>query len=171
MRPKRRIADDEPFAHFVTFSVDRRRRLLDHDHAKRILLGVLNEQLDAFDARCQGFVVMPDHVHAIVWLPETGQLSRFMHGWKRMSSFHIREWYRTSAEEYFRGFGEGDRFWTPKYYSFEIYGQRKLEEKLEYMHLNPVRAGLVARAIDWKWSSARWYELRRSVGVPIRWID
>ena len=171
MRPKRRIADDEPFAHFVTFSVDRRRRLLDHDHAKRILLGVLNEQLDAFDARCQGFVVMPDHVHAIVWLPETGQLSRFMHGWKRMSSFHIREWYRTSAAEYFQGFGKGDRFWTPKYYSFEIYSQRKLEEKLEYMHLNPVRAGLVARAIDWKWSSARWYELRRSVGVPIRWID
>jgi putative transposase len=114
---------------------------------------------------------MPDHVHAIVWFPVTGQLSRFMHGWKRMSSFHIGQWYRKVSPKYFESFGEGDRFWTPKYYSFEIYSPRKLEEKLTYMHLNPVRAGLVDRAIAWKWSSARWYDQRRSVGVPIRWGD
>ncbi len=28
---------------------------------------------------------------------------------------------------------------------------------IEYIHLNPIRRGLVARAIDWNWSSARWY--------------
>ena len=59
--------DDQLHAHFVTFSCYRRRRLLDHDRAKRILLGVLNSQLASRDATCVGFVVMPDHVHAIVW--------------------------------------------------------------------------------------------------------
>lgn len=39
------------------------------------------------------------------------------------------------------------------------------------MHLNPVRTGLVERTIDWRWSSARWYDLRRSVGVPLTWIN
>ncbi|RIK73635.1 MAG: hypothetical protein DCC67_17670 [Planctomycetota bacterium] len=170
MLPKRRIADDELYAHFVTFSVYRRRRLLDHDHAKRIVLGVLVEELSARSASCVGFVLMPDHVHAVIWFPEPGQLSSFMHGWKRKSSFHIRNWHRRYAPTYFEQFGEGSRFWQPKYYAFEIYSRSKLEQKLRYMHLNPVRAGLVTRAIDWRWSSARWYELGRSVGVPIRWI-
>jgi putative transposase len=93
-----------------------------------------------------------------------------MHGWKRKSSFHIRNWYRREAARYFEGFGEGNRFWQAKYYSFEIYETKKLEEKLQYMHENPVRLGLVKYATDWKWSSARWYELRRSVGVPIKWM-
>jgi putative transposase len=29
---------------------------------------------------------------------------------------------------------------------------------IDYIHRNPVRRGLVERAIDWQWSSARWYE-------------
>ncbi len=167
---KRRIVDDELFAHFVTFTCYRRRRLLDYEHPKRILLGVLNHQLTSLSAKCVGFVIMPDHVHAIVWFPETGQLTRFMHGWKRMSSFRIRQWYRTEHPEYFKDFEEGDAFWQAKYYSFEIYSTEKLKEKLDYMHLNPVRIGLVQRAIEYKWSSARWYESRQSVGVPIEWI-
>ena len=93
----RQVFDDQLYAHFVTFLVDRRRRLLDLDHPRRILLGVLNEELDTLDARCVGFVVMPDHVHAVVWFPTTGQLSGFMHAWKRKSSFLIRSWYRREA--------------------------------------------------------------------------
>lgn len=171
MQGCRRIIDEQLYAHYVTFSVFRRRRLLDHDHPKRVLLGVLNEELQRHQASCIGFVVMPDHVHAIVWFATPGRLSRFMHGWKRKSSFHIRGWYRRKAPRYFEEFGEGDRFWQPKYYSFEIYGRSKLEEKLRYMHENPVRQGLVQRATDWKWSSARWYEWGRSVGVPIHRVE
>jgi putative transposase len=171
MGDRRLIIDDRLYAHFITFSVVRRRRLLDHDHPKRIVLGVLNEQLEQEQACCVGFVIMPDHVHAVVWFPEAGRLSRFMHGWKRKSSFHIRNWYRQHAASYFQGFGEGDRFWQPKYYSFEIFERSKLEEKVQYMHENPVRAGLVRRATDWKWSSARWYESRRPVGVAVGWME
>ena len=87
-----------------------------------------------------------------------------------MSSFQIRSWYRENRLNYFAQM-ENDPFWQPKYYSFEIYSREKMEEKLNYMHLNPVRAGLVERAIDWKWSSARWYESMRTVGVPIEWVE
>ncbi len=118
MPNRRRIIDDRLYAHFVTFSVYRRRRLLDLDHPKRIVLGVLNEELRGREALCVGFVLMPDHVHGIVWFPRTGSLSGFMHGWKRKSGFHIRSWYRRAEPTCFEGFGEGDRFWQPKYYSF-----------------------------------------------------
>lgn len=170
MSHPRRIIDDALYAHFITFSVVKHRRLLDHDHLKRIVLGVLNGLLEEFSARCVGFVLMPEHVHAIVWFPVIGQLSRFLHEWKRRSSLNIRKWYRETAPEYFREIGEGNRFWQPKYYSFELYETAKIEEKLTYMHLNPVRRGLVERATDWKWSSARWYEDGRTVGVPIAWV-
>ena len=116
--PPIRNTDDALYTHFLTFSVTQRRRLLDHDHPKRILLGVLNSQLEAFSARCVGFVIMPDHLHALIWLPEAGKFSRFVHGWKRISSFHIRGWCREIAPNYFREFGEGDRFWQPSYHSF-----------------------------------------------------
>jgi hypothetical protein len=63
-----------------------------------------------------------------------------------------------------------DPFWQRKYYAFQIYSRQKLEEKLTYNHLNPVRAVLVARAADWRWSSARHYKAGRTVGVPITWV-
>jgi putative transposase len=171
MSDRRRIIDDELFAHFITFSSYRRRRLLDLDEPKRFVLGVLNYVLEKHAARCAGFVIMPNHVHALVWFPTPGQFSPFMHEWKRQSSLRIRSWYREHAPNYMAGFGEGKRFWQPKYHPFEIYTLKKAEEKLTYMHLNPVRAGLAERAVDWPWSSARWYEQGHSVGVPIQWLD
>ena len=171
MPANRRIVDDGLYAHFVTFSVYRRRCLLDHDHPQRIVLVVLNSLLAETSSRCVGFVLMPDHVHAVLWFPRIGQLSRLIHEWKRRASMSLRKWYREDATRYSAPFGEGDRFWQPKYDSFEIFSRQKLEEKLTYKHQNPVRAGFVERAVDWKWSSARWYEGRRTVGVPIEWVD
>jgi len=87
-----------------------------------------------------------------------------------MSSFRIRRWYAEHAPNYFSEFGAGDRFWQTKSYTFHIYRERKLQEKLEYIHLNPVRAGLVAKAEDWRWSSARWY-LRRQKRWRADYLD
>ena len=65
----RSIHDDALHAHFVTFSRYHRRRLLDHDRAKCAALGVPNAKLASREASCGGFVVMPGHIHAIVWCP------------------------------------------------------------------------------------------------------
>ena len=48
----RRIVDDLLYVRFVTFSVFRRRKLLNHDHAKRMLLGWFNEVLNQYQATC-----------------------------------------------------------------------------------------------------------------------
>jgi putative transposase len=57
--------------------------------------------------------------------------------------------------------------WQAKFYDFNVFTERKLQEKLDYMHLNPVRKRLASRVIDWKWSSARWYAEHKPVGVTI----
>jgi putative transposase len=50
-----------------------------------------------------------------------------------------------------------------------------LAREIEYLHMNPVRRGLVERAVDWNWSSAGWFEGRASAllapdTIPAEWI-
>ncbi|ADB18706.1 protein of unknown function DUF1568 [Pirellula staleyi DSM 6068] len=162
---------ESKFIHFVTFGVDSHRRLLDLDQPKRLLLGTLNHQLEALNASCVGFVIMPDHVHALLWVPQVELIDRFLHGWKRMSSYAIRRWYAEHAPHYFSKFGMGKKFWRPRSFVLPVELSDVVRIKLDYIHLNPVRAGLVDRAIDWRWSSARYYIEGRSVGVPVRWVE
>jgi putative transposase len=114
---------------------------------------------------------MPDHVHVLLWFPKIGQLSRFMQQWKGRSSKEIKLFLLRSVREYASKFCKTDPIWQVRFYSFEIYTTAKIEEKLNSMHLNPVRAGLVQKPTEWRWGSARWYLERRTVGIPIQWVD
>ena len=58
--------------------------------------------------------------------------------------------------------------WQPEYYAFNAYSETKVREKLDYMHNNPVKAGLVRKAVDRPDSPARRYFLKKAVGVDIR---
>ncbi|MDA0810441.1 MAG: transposase [Planctomycetota bacterium] len=166
---RRRVYDDGKHIHFVTFSCYRRRKFLEPDHAKRVVIGHLGSKLAGRHGLCLGFVIMPDHVHALVWFPEVRQLSRFMNEWKGQSSSALKELFRKQFPNYLTDIGVSDPIWQARYYGFNIWSRKKAEEKLDYMHMNPVRAGLVNRAVDWRWSSARWYIEHRSVGLPIFW--
>ena len=167
----RRIYDSEGHAQFVTFSCYKRRRLLDHDRCKRIVIGTLGSQLALQNGVCIGIVVLPDHVHALVSFREREQLSYFMKQWKQRSSVAIHKFIESDLPMYAQFVLDEGHVWQAKYYPFNVFSEEKAVEKLDYMHLNPVRAALVERAIDWPWSSARWYELRQSVGLPIGWIS
>jgi len=151
----------------VTFSCYRRRRLLDHNQAKQIVIHFLGEQLRNQAGQCVGFVIMPDHVHAIVHFKKEGLLSVFMNQWKRRSSIQLKRFYRIHLENYYSKLHVKDAMWQPKYYAFNIFSEAKLNEKLAYMHNNPVQAGLVNDAKEWQFGSARHYLLGQSVGAPI----
>jgi putative transposase len=93
-----------------------------------------------------------------------------MKQWKRTSSLRIKQSLRSTLVEYASKVGESP-VWQAKYHAFNLYSRRKIEEKLTYVHQNPVRAGLVPAPCDWRWSSARHYELGKPVGVKVGWID
>ena len=48
---------------------------------------------------------------------------------------------------------EGAHFWQRRFYDFNVWSEKKLKEKLEYMHANPVQRKLVEHPKDWPWSS------------------
>jgi putative transposase len=163
----RKIYDGDGHAYFVTFSCYRRRRLLDDDQAKGVVIHFLAVQLTNQQGSCLGFVVMPDHVHALVWFGGEARLSLFMNQWKRRSSMQLKRLYRDRLPAYAASVELDGPMWQPKYYVFNVHSARKTKEKLDYMHNNPVKAGLVQHPQDWPYSSARWYLMRKSVGVPI----
>jgi len=153
---KRRVYQDEKHVHFLTFSCYRRRQLLNLDGAKKIVIGQLGSRLAKHSGICTGFVIMPDHVHALSWFPKPGELSSFMNHWKDQSSRLIKQYLQQHRPEYLNRLSVSDPVWQLRYYGFNIWTRNKLEEKLDDMHMNSVKAGFVEKAVEWKWSSARW---------------
>jgi putative transposase len=51
---------------------------------------------------------------------------------------------------------------------FQFSGEGVFMQKVNYIHLNPVRAGLVERAIDYRWSSVRIWQGREAEDEPLR---
>ncbi|ACL02651.1 protein of unknown function DUF1568 [Desulfatibacillum aliphaticivorans] len=164
---RRRIHDEKLYGHFISFTCYRRRLLLRDKRARGIVIYYLAEQLKNRNAECMGFVVMLDHVHALVRFDEPGQLSIFMSQWKRRSSLGLKKLYRETFTENELRIDLDKPMWQPRYHSFEIYSKSKAIEKIKYMHRNPVKAGLVKRPEDWLHSSARWYTDKKPVGVSL----
>ena len=73
--------------------------------------------------------------------------------------------------------GEAGELWQPRLFDHALRTVQDYWEKVEYIHLNPVRRGLVARPEDWTWSSAAEYsgaspeEQRRRCGLVITGYD
>lgn len=89
----------------------------------------------------------------------------FINQWKRRSSIQLKNFYRTYLVGYGIKLDLKGAIWQPKYYVFNIHSKTKLNEKLAYMHANPVQAGLVDHAQDWKFGSAHYYMFGKSVMV------
>lgn len=166
---KNKAFSEGSYAHYVTYSCYKRRKLLNPDICKRIVLGNLVSQLKRQEALCVGFVVMPDHVHAILWFPKEHQIELFMEKWKDMSSRAITQIYAEKFRTYSTRVNPGDPIWQVRYYDFNIHSDGKLREKLDYMHNNPVCEGLAKDACDYPWSSAQGWHQQKSVGVPLSW--
>jgi putative transposase len=164
---KRKIIDLPGEFHFVTFSTYQRRQFLAPERTRSIVVEVLQTSLETHRAFCHGFVVMPNHVHAILSLAPDATIASFLLSWKKTSSYRIKRFYAQELTKYHERCPEDCPVWQAKFYDFNLESDKKFIEKLEYMHTNPVAAGLALTLLDWPWSSARFYELGEDVGVKI----
>jgi hypothetical protein len=78
--------------------------------------------------------------------------------------------------ETFRSAASADRerrFWQPSRHPEAIESEKFWQQKLDYIHTNPCRKGLVRRAGDWRYSSAAYYisDGQAECEVPISAID
>jgi len=123
--------------HFLTISCFRHRPILGTPEARDTFLQILHETSNRYKLEILGYVVMPDHVHLLLSEPETKPLSSAIQILKQNFS-------RTRPET---------EVWETRYHDFNVYSEGKRQEKLNYIHLNPVRRGLVTDPHQWPWSS------------------
>ena len=109
------------------------------------------------------WVIMPEHVHLLLMpaLPDH-PINRVLEGLKgRFAKSILGHWRRLEAPILPRITDERGRqhFWQQGGgYDRNIYSSEEAQEKLVYIHNNPVTRGLSDSPDQWRWSSARWYE-------------
>ena len=147
--------------HFISYSCYERRALLGTVRARDIFLKTLEEVRRGCVASVVGYVVMPEHVHLLLSEPRKGTLSKLLQVQKQRVSRALRRQSESgSSEELSADFPRSldglRRFWQRRY-DFNVYSAQKLREKLDYIHANPVKRGLVVHPEDWPWSSWAFY--------------
>jgi REP element-mobilizing transposase RayT len=115
------------------------------------------------------FVIMSNHVHMLLQSRQ-GTLSDIIREFKSFTARKMltaidtetesrRKWmlnlFALSAKQHKRN--EKYQLWTHENHAEIVYGNSFILTKLNYIHENPVRAGIVAKAEDYLYSSARNY--------------
>lgn len=156
-----------PFLHFITVSCYQRKPALGEAHHRNIFVKALSRFRDQYGFSLVGYVVMPEHVHLLISEPQKGNPSVVMQSLKQTVSREILKILRSGrpgshAQRLLvsltppRGTGN-PQFWQRRFYDFNVWSGKKMYEKLEYMHMNPVKRGLVQHPAHWPWSSFRFY--------------
>ena len=91
------------------------------------------------------WVVMPNHVHAIVRPIGGHLLHEILKSWKGFTAREANKMLNRT----------GQTIWHREYYDHVIRDDAEKHRLMHYIHDNPVKAGLCARPEDWRWSSAR----------------
>ena len=102
------------------------------------------------------YCIMPNHWHFVLTPIVDGALSRFMH-W--LTTTHARRWQNAHGVV---GLGA---VYQGRFKAIPIGHDRHFLWVCRYVERNPLRAGLVARAEEWQWSS-----LRRHEGARLSWL-
>ena len=148
--------------HFVTFSCYRRRRYLGTARARNRFVKILNEVRNRYKFALIGYVLMPEHVHLLISEPAKGNPSKVIQVLKQRVSRSLRLPKPGPANQlrllFARDLEESPAFWQRRFYDFNVWSERKIKEKLRYMHRNPVDRKLVEHPKDWPWSSWSFYE-------------
>jgi len=97
------------------------------------------------------WVVMPNHVHALLTPAAGWELGAIMHSFKSYS-----------ANECNKLLGRRGPFWQKEVWDRYVRDERHFANAIAYIENNPVKAGLCEKPEDWEWSSAR----RRSAAPP-----
>lgn len=93
-----------------------------------------------------GYIFMPDHWHALLHVPRDGSLPQTMNSIKVAAARRINMLHNARGP-----------LWQPRYFDRVMRTINEYHETLEYLHLNPVRRGLVRSPGEWLWSSFHSY--------------
>ena len=149
--------------HYITCSCYQRKAFLGSAARRDLFLRIFEQARQRYEFQVVGYVVMPEHFHLLIGEPDDGNVSLVMQVLKQ----RVARQCRASARLHSPGDAVPPSFWLPRSYDFNVFTEKKIIEKLDYIHWNPVKRGLVASPEQWRWSSARYYSLEEEGPVKI----
>ena len=167
-RHRKRIKhyDDPGDCRELTFSCYRRKPLLTNDLWREMLSESIARASRRHKYQVVALVYMPEHIHLLVLpLPGASHVARYLFAIKRPFSHRIKQLLTARNSRLLldltirqRPCVTTFRFWQEGAgYDRNLRTACAIDAAVEYIHMNPVRRGLCERAIDWRWSSARYY--------------
>lgn len=183
------IIDIPGHAYFVTTRVARGLRLFVDDIYNEIIINNFIFYRKAKCFKLLGYVIMPDHLHYIILPVGQYTISDILRDFKKQTSKDILRrlkkdkragrilnptcgntsgiknpaspaWARRLLGLFFKNSIKQEyQVWQSRNWTVNIYSEKFFHRKLGYIHQNPVKAGLVKNAVDYKYSSARNYYL------------
>ena len=161
--------------HELTFSCYQRRPLLTNNDWRRRLARSIDTAGEETAIELVAFVFMPEHIHLLVY-PTRAEpdLDLYLARLKQPFSAEVKGLLERSGRPLLKELTVQERpgkscfrFWQEGAgFDRNISSTADILVAMDYIHVNPVKRGFVERAIDWKWSSARYY-----LGEPPRQQD
>jgi putative transposase len=140
-----------------------------HDYADyAAFLALLAETQQCVIVPILAACLMPNHLHLVVRPAGDGDLARWT---QRLFTTHVRRHHRK--------YETSGRLWQGRFKAFLIQEDHHLVTVMRYVERNALRAGLVARAEDWRWGSLRWRTMQSKgkidlakppVALPDSWV-
>ena len=133
---------------FVTTTVFKWKPVLTQENVIDIIIKELQKTQSLFQMSYICYVIMPSHIHLLLGFQNISDLSKYVQTFKSITSRQIKQSCLPDLvdNEY--------KLWKPRFDDLIIASDHQLKTKMEYIHNNPVKAGLVEQAEDWLFSSA-----------------
>ena len=158
---------------FITASTYRRTPIFRSERFRQCFVQRLDEVRQQLHFLLIGWVLMPEHFHLLIKPEPAATTPLILKGLKEETAKRIIRTLRENVHyPWCRKMLAGLRLppavhdesnyrvWQRRSYPFEVFSEKKLHAKLDYMHNNPVARRLVSYPADWPWSSWRLYYLR-----------
>ena len=162
--------------YYVTFTVTEWLPVFIEEAACKIVTNSFNFCIQKKYLGVNAYVIMPTHVHVILFDVEFNS-ERLKHILDDLRKFTGRQLLDYSAKylpkaftEEFRQHAGQDRerrFWQPTQHPIGIFSEGFWKQKMDYLHHNPCRKGLVLCPEDWRFSSALYWATRELCDVQL----
>ena len=160
---------DQSKIHFITATVVDWVDVFSRKRYRDIVIESLDYCIKNKGMLLYGYVIMTNHIHIVVQ-SEEAKLSDLIRDFKKFTAKNIlnsiesepesrRDWLLKRFEFACKSHSRNEKyqFWRYGSHAEEIYTDKFLWQKLDYIHLNPIRAGIVEKAAHYLYSSASNY--------------
>lgn len=132
-----------------------RQPIFSKPESAKLFLNLLDTLSNKFHYECQAYSILPDHVHLLIQLsPDFPIFSMFIRELKRLFSIEYQK------SDLILPISNASRqkhhevtIWQRRFWDHIIKDEQDLQNHIDYIHLNPVKHGLVQDPSKWAWSS------------------